>query len=273
MEIPTPRTSTRQRQVRLLIDSGKGGSNTLIDDARLRSDQAKESLNYIQVQDGLWKTRWGTGYYGSAITGESSLDGGTEYISSAGARELIVIGGTTGKVWKSTDNGSTWSEVTGATFTIGLKPFFHQISNRLYIANGTDALTYYDGSVLNRYAALSAPSISSITRTTLTAGSFNVYYQVTALNAVGETVGSTESTTTVNKARDSWASGEKLTIAWSAVTGATRYQLYYSDESGKETLLGDATTTSYDDDGSDTPNPYVLVPVDNTTAAPKFTSM
>src|SRR3990167_4180755 len=171
------------------INEFKGGYANLIDEARMDKKFAKESNNLMQVSDGLWKTRWGTRYYGLTLT--ANPDGAAEYLKSDGTTELIVIDNGTAK--KSTD-GEAWSNISGATFTAGLKCYFLQIAGYLYIANGTDSLTRYDGSTLTQYSALAAPAnlAASLVASGLSSGSFTYYSQVTALNDVGETVGSTE---------------------------------------------------------------------------------
>ena len=49
------------------INKFNGGTVTLFDDARVKQNQAVETTNLMQVQDGIWKPRWGTEYYGAAI--------------------------------------------------------------------------------------------------------------------------------------------------------------------------------------------------------------
>jgi hypothetical protein len=259
----------------VILDKFNGGTWTLLDEARIGLNQARETINLLQVQDGLWKVRWGSAYYGLDIPGESTIIGAKEYIKSDGTRELVAIGGTTGKVYKSVDGG-TWSEVTGATFTVTKKLFFLQINSYLYITNGYDPLTRYNGSTLTRYTELAAPTGVSLSRGAgLSAGSYTYYYQITALNDIGETVGSTEQSIAVNKERDTWTatSNEYVDISWTAVPGATKYQIYISNASGQEVLLDVSTTNSYRDNNSATENPYVFIPDDNTTGAPKFSQM
>lgn len=253
----------------------KGGYNSLIDEARLSSKFATAALNLIQVQDGLWQTRWGRDYYGEAISGESSILGATEYIKEDGTREIVAVGGTTGKIFKSTDGGS-WTQIGTQTLTTGHQVYFLQIKHHLYIANGVDDLLRYDGSTIQEYTQLSAPTNVAVTRGSgLTSGSYNAYYQITAVNDVGETTASAEVPITVDKERDSWnvSANEYLDISWDAVTGANRYNVYYSDESGYEVFLATTTTNSYRDDGTAQPNDLLEVPDDNTTAAPKFKTM
>jgi hypothetical protein len=270
MKLQAP-TKPRSKELTITVDKFDGGSNSLIDEARMPIKFAVESKNHIQVQDGLWKTRWGTQYYGADHG--TTIDGASEYVKSDGTTELITIAGT--KAYKSTDGG-TKTEVTGATFTAGLTCYFMQIAGYLYIANGTDALARYDGTNLTTYNELSAPANLAASRVAsgLTSGTYTYYAQVTALNEIGETVGSTEASITVNKARDSWTSTtDKLDWYWDAVASATRYQLYLSNETGYETLLANTTSTNFVDDGTNDLNSYVETPNDNTTAAPKFISM
>lgn len=259
----------------LNIKNFNGGTVTLFDDARVKINQASETTNLVQVQDGIWKPRWGTEYYGQPISGESKIAGMTEYVKSDGSRELIVIGGTTGKIFKSTDGGA-WSQIGSITFNTSAQFSFVQLSGFLYIANGINNLARYNGTTITQYNSLSAPTLTSLARGSgLSAGAFTYYYKVTALNDVGETIGSNELSTTVNIDRDLWPgkSNHHIDISWNAVAGAIRYQLYISELSNQETLLIDTSALTYKDDGTILPNQFIIVPDDNTTSAPKFSEM
>ena len=269
------------KEALITISDFSGGSNSLVDEARMNTKFAVASTNLMQVQDGLWKTRWGTSYYGA--THASTIDGACEYVKADGTTELITI--TNGKAYKST-NGGSLTEITGATFTAGVQCYFKQIAgwdtstssykNYLYITNGTDTLARYNGTTLETYTEINAPAnlTASLVASGLTSGTYPYYAQVTALNSVGETIGSTEASITCNKLRGDWISAtDKIAWSWSSVVGATRYQLYLSDQSSYETLLTDSSQTSFTDDGTTDINPYVVVPDANTTGAPKFKSM
>lgn len=248
----------------------------MVDEARMSTKFAVESRNLMQVQDGMWKTRWGTGYYGA--THASTIDGAQEFVKSDASTELITI--TNGKAYKSTDGGSL-TEITGATFTAGSQCYFMQIGGFLYIANGIDSLARYNGSVLTTYTEIAAPTNLAASRVAsgLTSGIYTYYAQITSINTIGETSGCTEASITVNKLRDDWVSTtDKVVWSWTAVSGATGYQLYLTEpgQSGYENLLTTVpggTTTSFTDDGTADVNTYVEVPDDNTTGAPKFISM
>ncbi len=268
------------KSVLIDVQDFSGGSNNLIDEARMPTKFAVQSNNMMQVQNGLWQTRWGTQAYGAALAANS--DGASEYIKSDGTTELIAI--ANGSAYKST-NGGTWTALTGASFTAGIQCYFMQLGgydstntfhNYLYISNGTDVLARYDGTSLTTYTSLSAPAslTASLVASGLSSGTHAYYGQVTALNSVGETVGSTEASITTNKLREDWVvATDKVTWSWAAVSGATKYQLYVANTQGYEALLTSIDATNFTDDGSLVINPYVQVPYDNTTTAPKFTSM
>jgi hypothetical protein len=274
-------SKSKAKDLLLTVDDFSGGTNSLIDQARMPSKFAVESVNMMQVQDGLWKTRWGTSYYGPEYSADP--DGSCEYVKSDGTTELVTIAG--GKAYSSVDGGSL-SEISGATFTAGTKCYFMQMGgyddttgekkSYLYIANGTDPLTRYDGTTLATYTEIDPPANlgCSLVASGLASGVYVYYAQVTALNSVGETVGSTEASVCVNKLRDDWVeSTDKVVWYWDAVAGATMYQIYLSQDSGYEVLMGNSNITSFTDNGTADLNVYVELPDDNTTSAPKFKSM
>ena len=255
----------------LKIDSSKGGTNRLLDEARISTNEVVNALNLIQVQDGLYKPRWGTQYYGADYG--ATPDGATEFLKSDQTTELIVV--ADGKVWKSTDGGAK-TEITGATFTAGTPAYFMQIAGYLYIANGTDPLARYNGTTMTTYTEIDAPTglTGTATSSISAVSGTSIYGIVTALNSVGETIGSSEVQVYTNKIRDQWNSAtDSITWSWTAVSGVDRYQLYISDTQGYEELLTSVTSTSFTDNGTLATNPYISVPLDNTTAAPKFKSM
>lgn len=276
MSITLRRRSSVKRPVFKPIHDNFGvGVMTLVEEARIPVKGAKEATNLYQVQDGVYATRPGSAYYGQVMPNGKSIDGATQYVKSDGTTELIAVAGT---VYKCTDGG-TWTAVSGGTFTEGETCTFCQFKGRLFIVNGVDELSYYDGTNIVTYTAISAPTwqATPITRTTLTTGSYNVYYVITALNNVGETIGSTEATIAVNKARDNWintdTTTEYLTLAWNAVSGARSYSIYYSDESGYEKYIDSTTNTTYKDDASAVVNTLIEVPDGDTTGGPKLKQM
>lgn len=272
MKIVRRGTIKRKLDWFLKIDVFKGIAS-LLDDVILGTKFAKEALNLIQVQDGRWKTRWGTAEYGSTLNGTVKFVACDTYVNASDVQEKIAIG-TDGKAYKSVDGGA-WSEITGATFDTSATMYtFEQSESMLFICNGVDRLTRYNGTNLIRYTPLSAPTGLGGARNVLTAGAYHNYYKVTALNQVGETIGSAELDVTTNKARNGWiiSSNEWIDVSWTAVVGADRYQVYWSDISGQQLLLAESspTTNSFRDDGSYVQNPYFTCPTQDSTGAPAF---
>lgn len=275
-----PLPAAKVKQYFVDMKNFNGGTMTNGSEAETNPKYAIQSNNLIQgLLTGKWKTRPGTNYYGTAITGVSTIDGGIEYEKDNGdgtfTRYAIVIGG--GKMWKSEDGGA-WTEVTGATFTSGYKPYFLQTDKKLFVSNRHDPFAYFDGTNLNVYTAISTPSApSGMTRTTLTTGSFNNYYRVVIVNAIGFTDPSASLSAPTNKHRDYWASGEAVNFNLPAIGTGTGFQIYWGEVDGEELKIVElpATATTFSDTGqTNYPiNEYQETPDDNTTAAPKFGPM
>lgn len=264
----------------LTLDKFGKGVMTIYDETRMPHDAVLRSYNMYLTQDGVWSIRPGTDTYGATLT--TPVDGACTFVkyASDGTSTSYIAVIDNGSLKVSSDGGS-WSTKTlnggGAhTWTTGYNVRFKQSDTRLYIANGHDALAYYDidNDYIVIFSSLSAPgSLVAPTRTGLTTGSYNAYYKITAINAIGESVASSEISVSggINKTRDNWIAGtDYLTMSWGAVTGATRYNIYYSDATGTEVWLDSSSTTSYVDTGVATPNPYAEAPTVDSSGGPTF---
>jgi hypothetical protein len=255
------------------IDNFGGGSNKLFSETRLKKDEAKEATNLLLIEDGIWDKRWGTAQY-AGVSWTADIDGFSEYRKTNGDRELIVV--ADGKVWLVDPETQSKTEILGATFTSGEMVYFLQINSLLYISNGVDPLARYNGTSLAVYSEITSPVNVSATRGAgLSAGSITMYYRVSAVNAVGETTGSTEVSVAVNQERDVWvvANSANVALDWPDVSGALKYVIYWADTSGFETKIAEVNTSSYTDTGADVANPYVEPRADNTTGGPMFGPM
>lgn len=263
-----------RKEISLQIDKFNGGVNTLFSETRLKPNEAKEATNLILDEDGIWRKRWGTRQYGG-VSFTNTIDGFSEYRKTDGTRELIVV--ADGKVYKVDPSAETKTEINGATFTQGIRCDFLQINDLLYIVNGTDNMARYDGSTLATYSSISTPTWDGTPLTRgagLSAGSYTYYYRVSAVNDVGETVAAAEKSITVDIDRDEWsADDEYIQLDWGDVSGANKYIIYFSDTAGYETKLAEVNVSTFQDDGSLSPNPYVEPPLSSTATGPKFKSI
>jgi hypothetical protein len=268
----------------ITIDQFGKGVMTLFDDTRLPIDGVHQAQNMMLDQDGVWTTRPGTSSYGGTFDG--TVDGGgsfTTYNSdnTASTYYWIVDNG----FFKIAQDGEDYTTVSGVTWTPGWPTAGKQVSslkndnvrsNLLLLTNGYDPMAYYDigSGTLGTYSSISTPTGLVATRNTLTAGNYNVFYKVTAVNSIGETLASSEASVSggVNKTRDNWdvTSTETVSLDWNDVTDATRYNIYYSDRSNEEVFLDSVAVSQYTDTGEATPNPYQATPDSNSTSGPKY---
>lgn len=263
------------KEFKIVIDKFGKGTMTLYDETRLPHEAVQTAQNMYLDQDGVWTTRPGTAAYGATLT--TPIDGATSFTkyNSSGTISTYIAVIDNGSFKTSTDGGS-WTTVSGKTWTTGYNVHFKQIGSRVYIGNGVDSMAYYDIDLgtLVTFTALSTPgSLVAPTRTGLSAGSYNAYYKITAVNLIGETIASAETSVAggINKTRDNWITGtDYLSMSWGAVSGAVRYNIYYSDATGAEVYLDSSATTSYIDTGVATPNPYQEAPTTDSTGGPKY---
>ena len=240
------RLRTKKRTI-IEIESASAGVSTLISPTRLNKNQAAELTNMWLVEDGVPAKRPGTAAWGNQ-TFSNRPDGFKEFTKSNGTREMIIV--ADGVVQRVTTSSKT--TISGATFTQGTRVFMIQYAGFLYIVNGVDPMARYDGTNLTKYTALSAPGWAGtpLARNAgLSSGSVEtLYYQITAVNDVGETVASTEESIANDKARVDWdAANESIVLDWDSVSGATRYNIYVTDTTGFEEYLATVTDTGFTD--------------------------
>lgn len=259
----------------LTLDSWKKGVITLIDKSRVPKDALIEMQNLFLVEDGVPTVRPGTDWWGTAPSA-NAIDGAGLYETSAGVPHLLIVAG--GTIYRSTDDGTTWDTCTGGSFTTGKKVFMVQDHSYLYLTDKFDNILRYDGTTtLQAYTAISTPAAPTVAETGLTGTGYNYYYKVSAVNTIGFTIASTASTVVETATpRTNWDATTNfgvLTLA--AVTGATRYDIYISEDNIDFFYIDTAVpptvgaSTAYKDDGSAIINTNVLAPTDNTTQGPK----
>jgi len=261
----------------LTLDNFKRGVITLLDKSRLPKNALQEANNLFLVEDGQPSPRPGVAYYGTAPS--ASVIDGFDYFDYVGVIHLVACAG--GTIYRSTDNGTTWTTCTGATYTSGTTTNMNQNGTFLYLTNGVDNTIRYNGTtVLQTYTSLSTPAAPAAAETGLATGTANTYnYKIAAVNTVGFSVASVVNTGTVssNLSRDSWDSATNfvtLTMPVSVVT-QTRWDIFVSDDATDYYYLNSVATNpntpaavTWVDDGSSVVNPVIKAPTGNTTQGP-----
>jgi hypothetical protein len=247
------------------------GVITLVDPSKLPDGALARADNLWLSEQGTPTLRPGTAYYGTAPSA-NALDGAGMYVTSALAPHLLEVAG--GVVYRSIDDGATWTACTGATLTAGKKVSMVQANGFMYIVNGTDNMARYDGStVLQVYSSLSTPTIGSVTKTGLAGTTYTYYYRVSAVNAIGFTIASASASGLIqtDRQRSRFDSSNYVTTTWAQVPGALRYDIFVGDILGQETYIAsiaDNATPTYIDNGSAPTQVNILAPTQNTTQGP-----
>ena len=210
-------------------------------------------------------------YYAVTALTQGDMTGAHQTTGSAPA-SVTITSGSTNSV------NLSWTPVTGATgyviyeassaaglTTAGTPQYWIQTGTTF---TDTGAAGTASGSIpaTNVTATIPAPSGVLATATAnsggLAAGTY--YYVVTATNAAGQTMKS-------NEAHAAVLAGGSINLSWTAVTGATGYNIYRGTASGAEVLLASGnSTTTFADNGSATPG-TATPPSSNGTAGTAIT--
>ncbi|MFZ2432524.1 MAG: hypothetical protein WAW57_15400, partial [Lutibacter sp.] len=246
------------------------------DYAQVNETGAADVLNYNwDAEENLWIPN---AVGGSGATNTDELPEGTSNLYHTGARVLATvltgISFVTGTVVVSTDTvlqafGKLQKQITDLISTVNGK--------QATLVSGTNIKTINSESLLGAgnvviTGGASDPNSATITITTLStpvnsafttaAGTLAIgtyYYRVTATNAYGQTLPSTETSLTLDAVGG-------VNVNWQAVTGATGYKVY-GRTTGAELLIATVgAVLTYLDSGSITP--AGAMPTANTTFAP-----
>ncbi len=140
--------------------------------------------------------------------------------------------------------------------------------DRLYIQNGQDPLTYYDGISITTFTAINKPANPTCIRTGGSTGNYTFSYKITAVTAVGETDPTSAVSATLNQA--TLSATVYMTIGWTASTNALGYNIYGRTDGYWKFLkyVEGQPVTSWVDDGTSDPSEVFTPPEANSTSGP-----
>lgn len=263
----------------LTLDNWKRGVISLIDKSRLPKDALQEAQNIFLYEDGQPGPRPGVNWFGAAMPNGAAIDG-FDYYDAAGVIHMVAVAG--GVVYRSLDDGTTWTACTGATPTAGTRVYMNQNGSYLYLTNEVDNIVLYNGTTtLVTYTVLTTPSAATIARTGLAASTFTYYYKIAAVNTVGFSIASTSVSQAVDRQRANWdTTSNFLTLTLPAPQATqTRYDIYISDNDLDYYYLDSIVSSTgtpnvtYKDDGTAVIAPGTLAPTGNTTQGPKVAEL
>jgi hypothetical protein len=262
--------STEPQPQFLSLMGWKRGVITLIDKSRLPKDALEAADNLFLYEDGMPGPRPGVNWYGTAAPNGAAIDG-VDYFDFSGVIHLVMVAG--GTVYRSTDDGTTWTACTGATLTSGTTVNMNQNGAYLYLTNGVDNIVRYDGTTtLQTYTALATPAAPTSAKAGLGGTTITYYYKIASVNTVGFSAASSAVTQTVDRTRDAWDSTTNyVTLTLPAYQATqTRFDIYISEDNSNFFYLDSvqSPTQTYRDDGTAIVSPGTLAPTANTTQGP-----
>jgi hypothetical protein len=261
------------KSIQLDWNNFRGGLNTLLKQTEIKDNELAQADNLKLVGQGVPTKREGTANFfltgTSVATGSQQVRGlkGVLFASGAsGINELLALSDY-GILVKR--NGAVNTEIPGASYASGYNAEMVQSFNNVYIVNGFNNLTKYNGVTISSFTQLSRPTSVLVTNLSGVTGTFERSFRVSAFNAVGETVASdavlvsfTPQDLTNTTIRITWASSSPASL----VLG---YGIYGIDQ-GDERLITtvDNSTLQYDYKGVPDPSQLVFPPAADSTTGP-----
>lgn len=141
--IRLPRKSGPKQISQLSVLNPGKGLNNFVSDSLIQDTESSSLLNIQFSESGCPTKSYGTTAVG---TGLSSAPKGLGVLITSSVRRLLTIDGTSLKYL----NSSTWTAISGASFTAGQEVNFVQARDVVYIWNGQEAGAQYDGTTLSR---------------------------------------------------------------------------------------------------------------------------
>lgn len=254
---------TDQRPLVSRQESWIRGLDVLVSATQIKPNEVSEMTDCQLVEDGkIQCPRDGQAYYGASSGSRNR--GLFAYYKSDGTKKLLRTVGTTLQEYSS----GSFANVSGYAYTSDLNTNAVTTYDRLYVCNGTDPLTYYDGTSITSFNAIGAANAPTVTATGGT-GANTFSYKITAVTAVGESAPSAAGTATSGQAI--LDATHYMSLSWSATTSAIGYNVYGRKDTKWFFMAyvdGNANTT-YVDKAQDTPNEAYILPTADGTAGPK----
>ena len=251
----------------------KGGLNTLLRQTEIKDNELAQADNLKLVGQGVPTKREGINDYfltaPSVATGSQRVRGlrGVLFASGAsGVNELLALSDYGILIKKS---GASYSIIQGASYASGYNAEFVQAFNNVYVVNGIDELTKYNGASIFPFTQISKPTGLTATNLSGVSGTFTRSFRVSAFNAVGETIAS-DALLITNTPQD--LADTTIRLNWTTSSPASAvagYGVYGFDQGDERYITSvDSSTLRYDYQGIPDPSMLVFPQSADTTAGP-----
>lgn len=261
------------KEAKVLWDQFRGGLNTLLAPTEIADNELVKMDNVLLVGKGIPKKRGGTDNYfltaASVATGSQRVRGLKSVLfasGTSGVNELLALSDSGFLVKRS---NASYSIIPGYSYASGYNAEMVQAYNNVFIVNGNNALTKYNGVTISPYTALIGPTSVTATNVSGISGTYAYSYRVSATNDVGETLASSR-VSIGNLPRD--LTSTVVWVQWATASPTSNVNTYqiYGREAGDEVLLFTIPSSSlrFEDSQYIIPKQLALPPLADTTGGP-----
>lgn len=253
-----------------IFDGFASGVDTFSLPTEVRPNALVQSLNAELYGKKSIRPRRGSVSLGTSL-GAARIDGLYPYKEGANNYFLALSAGTL-KKYDSTDG--SWDAVTGGTFTSGLRTRAVKLRGNLYFGNGTDDFKRYNGTQVETFTAVAAPTNLAVAPQGTPATS-EYSYSATAVTAKGQSLACTAVTITNGAATLDNTNYNRITFTRRTETEVIGYNLFGRTLTGMgRTMMifidqpASGATVTYDDKGTADPTIWIE-PDGDSTDGPK----
>ena len=256
-----------QKELITTWNTFRKGLNLLLRETEIDGAELAQATNLLLIGSGIPTKRWGSqNYYLSSPTGN-----GRAVIPVKKVDDTLEVLSMTDLGILTKQSGSSYTNITGASWASGYNLEGTQLGGNVYLVNGNREIVRYDFTTLIGFPTLAIPTALTASNISGVTGLTTWSWRVTAVSKVGETLAATP----VSLASlPQFLTQTMVRINWtgtSAASGDLRGYNIYRGASGDEAFVGgvDDITTRFDDFGASPPDPFRVVPTADTTGGPK----
>lgn len=250
-------------------DTFIGGLNSLLRPTEIAPNDLAQADNLVLIGKGVPTKRWGIqNYYAGGTTGV--VRGMSGFYKSDGTNELVSL---TDEGILAKKNGTSFTPITGVSWTSGNPVQMAQLNDSVYIIDGVRGLAKYSSPTLVGFATIAVPIILGASNISNATGTSSKGYKITAVSQVGETLASSEFILNNQPIDLGDPAGGLIRLQWTGVSTASGilqgFNIYGRDP-GNETFLGfaNAAATTFLDDGKAIPLLFTYPPFADSTGGP-----
>lgn len=251
--------------VKIEWDSFKDGYNSLFRPTELKPTELAQADNIMLVGSGSPTGRWGTStYFTAGATG--SVIGLGAYATGASVTEVLTV---TDSGYVAKKNGTSYTVITGQSYPSGTNVRMTQLGGYTYLASKDTTFTQYNGSILQAFATIGAPTMTFATRVSGATGTSTYSWKTVTLSQEGNQTNPSANITLGNLPNDLTTC--TIYVGWTKASAASisGFEIYRGT-AGDETFLANlgSNVSTYVDVG-DPASESVLPPLVNQTGGVK----